>query len=56
MANEKDYTRLPDLIDGCQRLISGLREDGDEPKMYEMILSILQNQPDLILPIFIGIY
>lgn len=51
---ERDYTQLPDLIEGCQRLISGLKEDGDEPRMYELILGILQNQPDLILPIFIG--
>lgn len=54
MADERDYTRLPDLIDGCQRLISGLKEDGDEPRMYELILGVLRNQPDLILPIFVG--
>lgn len=51
---ERDYTRLPDLIEGCQRLISGLKEDGDEPKMYELMMGILRNQPDLILPIFTG--
>ncbi|GEM_PF-5325964 len=54
MTNERDYTKLSDLIDGCQRLISGLKEDGDEPKMYEFMLSTLQTQPDLVLPLFIG--
>lgn len=54
MTDERDYTRLPDLITGCQRLISGLKEDGDEPKMYELMLNALQTQPDLVLPLFIG--
>ena len=54
MTDERDYTRLPDLINGCQRLISGLKEDGDEPKMYEFMLNALQNQPELVLPMFIG--
>lgn len=54
MADERDYTKLADLINGCQRLISGLKEDGDEPKMYELMLNALQTQPDLVLPLFIG--
>lgn len=54
MADERDYTQLPDLINGCQRLISGLKEDGDEPRMYEFMLSTLQTQPGLVLPMFIG--
>lgn len=54
MTDERDYTRLPDLINGCQRLISGLKEDGDEPRMYELMLGALQTQPDLVLPLFIG--
>jgi len=54
MTDKRDYTRLPDLINGCQRLISGLKEDGDEPKMYEFMLNALQNQPELVLPMFIG--
>lgn len=54
MTDERDYTKLPDLINGCQRLISGLKEDGDEPRMYELMLNALQTQPDLVLPLFVG--
>ena len=47
----RDYTRLNDVARAIERLVAGLKEDGDESRMFELLGEILQRSPELLMPV-----
>lgn len=50
----RDYTRQNDVAQAIERLVAGLKEDGDEFKMFELLGLVLQQSPELLMPIVQG--
>jgi len=50
----RDYTRPSDVAQAIERLVAGLREDGDEYRMFELMGAVLQQNPELLMPVVRG--
>ncbi len=50
----RDYTRPNDVAQAIERLVAGLKEDGDEYKMFELMGEVLQQSPGLLMPVVSG--
>lgn len=51
---KRDYFRSEDVKSGLSRLVAGLKEDGDEYRMFELMGSVLDTQPDLFMTTVAG--
>lgn len=52
--SSRDYTQISDVNQGLRRLISGIREDGDETRMFELLSQVLDVNPEVIMPVICG--
>jgi hypothetical protein len=50
----RDYARQNDVAQAIERLVAGLKEDGDECRMFECMSEVLQKNPELLMPIVRG--
>ncbi len=47
----RDYTQESDVVQAIERLVVGLKEDGDEYRMFELLGTVLQQNPELLMPV-----
>jgi len=50
----RDYTRQNDVTQAIERLVAGLKEDGDEYRMFELLGTVLQQDPEILMPVVRG--
>lgn len=46
--------RASDVEQGLGRLISGIKEDGDETRMFDLLRKILETEPETLMPVIKG--
>ncbi|MBP7774938.1 DUF2332 family protein [Candidatus Woesebacteria bacterium] len=51
---QRDYTRASDVVQAIERLVAGLKEDGDEYRMFELLGSVVKEDPDVLMPVICG--
>lgn len=51
---ERDYTQLGDVVAGIDRLVSGLRADGDDSGMFESLGGALDQDPEAVMQVVRG--
>lgn len=52
--NARDYTRPQDVAEAIGRLVDGLREDQDDPRMFEMLGAVLDEEPGVVMDVVKG--
>lgn len=50
----RDYYRQNDVTQAIERLVAGLKDDGDECRMFELMGTVLQQAPGLLMPVIRG--
>lgn len=50
----RDYTYQSDVVQAIERLVSGLKEDGDEYRMFERLGEVLEQNPELFMTVVKG--
>lgn len=50
----RDYSRQSDVAQAIERLVAGLKEDGDEYRMFDLMGTVLQQNPELLMPVVRG--
>lgn len=50
----RDYSRQSDVAKAIERLVAGLKDDADEYRMFELMGEVLQQNPELLMPVVRG--
>ena len=50
----RDYTRASDVKEGLGRLIAGIKEDGDETRMFDLLARVMETDSEMLMPVVRG--
>jgi len=54
LKSTRDYTQSKDVVQAIERLVAGLKEDGDDYRMFNLLGVVLQQNPELLMPVIRG--